>query len=126
MLSKIKGIISLVMLANRQKEASEGAGNVLLKRKIKALEIDLAMFKEVAKARYALIDPLNAKIKALESQNSYLRDTSSLMRETIEAQIEALNGQSRDDKTDFSEKCRKEAERLYPTKNSSSFDSKNT
>lgn len=126
MFNKFMAVMGLLNMGREQNEPSEAAGNVLLKRQINNLKAELTLYKEIAKSRYEQNEPMKAKIKALETQNEYLRSTSDLMRETIEAQTEAMRAQAKASKPDFSEKCRNEAQRLYPTKNSSSFDSKNS
>lgn len=123
MFDRVKALMSLIILGSQQdQEPSEGAALVLLKRRIKRLEIDLAMFKEVAKDRYALVEPLNTKIKSLQNQNDYLTSTNNLMKEIIDTLSDTLKKQSEplkatkvDDDEDFNVRCRKEAARLYPT-----------
>ena len=119
MFDKVKGIISLVMLANRQEKSAGLTELAVLERRCSMLRAELTLYKDIGKSRYEQNEPLKAKIKALEAQNGYLRGTNDLMRETIEAQTEVLKSQS----------TPSEAENKAPFKvtcNSSSFDSKNS
>lgn len=124
MFDKVKALCGLILMGSQQnEEINTKSTPVVFQRQIINLKAELTLYKEIAKSRYEQNEPMKAKIKALEVQNEYLRGTNNLMRETIEAQTEALKSQS-EAKTVTIPTPFGPQEILIP--NSSSFDSKNS